>query len=605
MVVRPRLPNGFGPVRKDGGVMANWRSGAGRWAWTLATAAAVVASIGADGSKPAREPAKAGEKPPEVVQSDESDDVDGRSRPASEKPKGSPTLQPAELDALIDKGLAASKTPPSEPTNDDEFIRRAYLDLLGKLPAPPAVRQFAQSRDRDKRAKLVDALLAHPDHAENWARYWRDVIEYRSPVENDRNIDYSLFTKWLAEQFAANKRWDRIATEIITARGRTDEAGATIFPQAEDLQPVEMAGEVSRIFLGVQIQCAQCHDHPSDPWKRQQFHEFAAFFGGVKKKVAEKREKGKPAIFEVYAATNARYLMPDLKDPAKKIPVAPRFFLGDEPPLSDRVPGEARLEAAAKYVTSPENPWFAKAFINRTWYALMGEGFFNPIDDLGPTRTPNSPEILELLTDQWQRSGYDIRWLFRTIMNTRAYQRQSRSTNTAAGRTPFASNVPSRLRADQIFDALVHALNLDQVPAAQLKEARTKGAAVKKAVTKEADPTEPPGRRQVLNTFGVDPSTSADDVVGTIPQALYLMNGPLIARQTQARPGTMLGELISSASNERSAVDALYMKILARHPNTREMSVCMHHVSTVGDHREAFEDILWSLINSTEFVSRR
>jgi len=585
--------------------MAKSRVGASRWLWTFA-AAAIVASIGADGAKPARKPAPGGDKLPEVIRNEESDDVDGRHRPAPAKAKGPPTLLAVELDALIDKGLAASKTPPSEPTGDDEFLRRAYLDLLGKLPAPGAVRQFSQSRDRDKRAKLIDALLAHPDHAEHWARYWRDVIEYRSPVENDRNIDYSLFTRWLAGQFAANKRWDRIATEIITAGGRTDEKGATVFAQAEDLQPVEMAGEVSRIFLGVQIQCAQCHDHPSDPWKRQQFHEFAAFFAGVKKKVVEKREKGKPAIFEVYAAPNARYAMPDLKDPAKKVAISPRFFLGDEPPLGDQVRGDARLELAAKYVTSPDNPWFAKAFINRTWYALMGEGFFNPIDDLGPTRTPNSPEILELLTDQWQRSGYDIRWLFRTIMNTQAYQRQSRSSNTAAGRTPFASNVPSRLRADQIFDALVHALNLDQVPAAQPKEAKAKvGAETKKAAMRSADPADPPGRLQVLHTFGVDPSTPNDDVVGTIPQALYLMNGPIIAKQTQARPGTMLGELVATATNERAAVDALYLKVLARHPNAKEMATCIHHVANVGDHREAFEDILWSLINSTEFVSRR
>ena len=584
--------------------MATSRFGSGRWLVTLLAAAAVAsASLAADVPK-------SGKKPPgglpEVIRNDESDDVDGRHKPDVVKPKGPATLRPADLDALIEKQLAASKIAPSEPTGDDEFIRRAYLDLLGKLPLPGSVRQFAQSKDRDKRPKLIDVLLANPAYAENWARYWRDVIEFRSPVENDRNIDYSLFTKWMAEQLAANKPWDRIATEIITASGRADEKGATVFAQAEELQPVEMAGEVSRIFLGVQIQCAQCHDHPNDPWKRQQFHEFAAFFSGVKKRTVEKREKGKPAIIEVFAAPNARYMMPDLKDPAKKIPVSPRFFLGDDPPLGEQIRGDARLELAAKYVTSTENPWFARAFINRVWYALMGEGFYNPIDDLGPTRTANSPEILELLTEQWQRSGYDVRWLFRTIMNTQAYQRQSRSSNSSAGRTPFASNVPSRLRADQIFDGLVHALNLDQIPAAQLKVAKTKGAEPKKQqVARAADPTDPPGRREVLQTFGVDPSTPGDDVVGTIPQALYLMNGPLIARQTQARAGTMLGELISTAPSERAAVDALYMKVLARHPNPKEMTVCTHHLNALGNPQEAFEDILWSLINSTEFVSRR
>ena len=588
------------------GLMANLRGLAARLLWMATATAALVGSSGADGAKPKGRAAKV-EKLPEVIRSQESDDVDGKPQagPASAVPKGAASLQPSDLDALIEKGLAAGKTPLAEPTSDDEFIRRAYLDLHGKLPAPGSIRQFAQSRGRDKRARLVDSLLEHPDYAENWARYWRDVIEYRSPVENDRNLDYALFTKWLAAQFAANKRWDKVATEIITASGRNDENGATVFPQAEEFHAVEIAGEVSRIFLGVQIQCAQCHDHPSDPWKRQQFHEFAAFFSGIKREVVQKQEKGQRAIFKVVATGATHYAMPDLKDPSRKVPVSPRFFLGDPPRIGEQVGAEARLALAAKYVTSTENPWFARAFINRIWSATMGEGFYNPVDDLGPTRTPHSPEILDLLADHWQRSGYDIRWLFRTILNTQAYQRQSRSSNTAAGRTPFASNVPSRLRADQIFDALVQALNLDQVPAAQLKAAVAKGAQAKKAARKPDDPSEPPGRREVNHTFGVDPSTPNDDVVGTIPQALYLMNGPIIARQVQARPGTMLGELVGIAPNERAAVDALYLKVLARHPNAKEMSACLHHVSSVGDHREGFEDILWALINSTEFVSRR
>ncbi len=578
--------------------------------WVGATAAlTILASFGADAAKP-RKPAKPDAHLPEVIRGTEDDDVDGRARPASKKVQGPATLQPAEVDARIEKGLEATKTPPAGPTTDEEFLRRVYLDLLGKLPTPGSVRQFAQSRDRDKRAKLIDALLEHPDTAENWARYWRDVIASRSPNENERQIDYPLFVKWLAGEFAANKPWDQVATAIITASGRNDEKGATVFPQAEEFQPVEMAGEVSRIFLGIQIQCAQCHDHPSDPWKRRQFHEFAAFFSGVKRKAIQKQAPGQRAIFEVVASGATHYSMADLKDPEKKIPVAPRFFLGDEPRVGENVPADARLVLAARYVTSPENPWFAKAFINRSWHALMGEGFYNPIDDLGPTRTANAPELLDLLADQWIRSGHDVRWLYRTILNTKAYQRASRSTNTAAGRVPFASNVPSRLRADQIFDALVHALDLGADPKNPAKAPRdvpdkAKAAGKKPLPSAAGESGEFPGRIVVEHAFGVDPSTPIDDVVGTIPQALYLMNSPLISRNVQARPGTMLGDLIASASNKRSAVDALYLKVLARHANAKEVAACLHYINNVGDHREAFEDILWSLVNSTEFVSRR
>jgi len=254
----------------------------------------------------------------------------------------------------------------------------------------------------------------------------------------------------------------------------------------------------------------------------------------------------------------------------------------------------------AGYITDRENPWFARAFINRVWYALIGEGFYNPVDDLGPTRTANAPEILGLLAENWQRSGYDIKWLFRTILNTEAYQRQSRSTNTEAGRTPFASNCPSRLRADQIFDALSHVLDLgherDQVLS---RAAKGKGPAGAKG-RRGAD-----GRALFDRTFGVDPSTPNDDVLGTIPQALLLMNGPIVAREVQARPGTMLGQLLMAHPDNRTVLDLLYLRALGRKPSPREVTSCSRYLQTLGDRGEAFEDILWALINTTEFLSRR
>ena len=172
--------------------------------------------------------------------------------------------------------------------------------------------------------------------------------------------------------------------------------------------------------------------------------------------------------------------MPDKDNPAKQIPIAPRFFLASskskpEPALPEALAVPERRALAASYVTGQDNPWFARAFVNRIWYALMGEAFYEPIDDLGPERTPKAPEVLEPLAEQWQKGGYDVRWLFRTILNTEAYQRRVRSTANAAGKTPFASNCPSRLRADQIFDALVQALALPLDDNGNLVPARDNG----------------------------------------------------------------------------------------------------------------------------------
>ncbi len=224
---------------------------------------------------------------PEIIRNEEYEDVDGAVRPSeapkARAPKPKIAWTSADIDAIVDRQLAATKTAPSPLTSDEAFLRRVALDLTGKPPAIGSIRQFVASRAADKRSRVIDSLLEDSGFGDNWARYWRDVVAFRAPNDNERTVDYPEFVAWLAGQLNANVPWNKITTAIITATGRTDENGATVFALAEEADPVELAGEVSRVFLGIQIQCAQCHDHPSDPWKREQFHEFAAFFSGVKR----------------------------------------------------------------------------------------------------------------------------------------------------------------------------------------------------------------------------------------------------------------------------------------------------------------------------------
>ena len=587
-----------------------------RWIFALASCAL---GLGADSAppRPATLSSADGSKRtrpalPEVIRTQEAEDVDGgiRARDLVAKKKPGIPWTAVEIDAIIDRDLATAKTAPAPVTTDEAFLRRLSLDLVGRPPTIVEIRQFTAQGGANKRAKAIDSLLEDPDFGQNWARYWRDVVAFRSPNESDRQVDYPQFVDWLADEWNANKSWKEIATAIITATGRTDENGATVFALAEEASAVELAGEVSRVFLGIQIQCAQCHDHPSDPWKRQQFHEFAAFFSGIKRKQVQRPGMGQKAIYEITNAGPTRYGMVDLKDPEKKIPISPRFFLDEAPQVSEQVKTQGRLALAAGYVTSTENPWFARAFINRVWTSLIGEGFYDLVDDLGPTRTAHTDDLLDGLADQWRQHEYDIRWLFRTILNTKAYARDSRSTNTSAGRVPFAANVPSRLRADQIYDALSQTFNIEQklkrqaiaaLAGVQKKGAKKSGLAQAMKEGKVEDVV----RKLVDQTFGVDPSTPSGDVVGTIPQALYLMNSPLVTQSVQARPGNMLGQLLASAGSPKEAVEVLYLKTLARRPNSKELSTCLRYLDTVGDRREGFEDILWGLVNSTEFISRR
>ncbi len=445
-----------------------------------------------------------------------------------------PRLTPADLDAMIQADLKEQKVAPARLVGDEEFARRAYLDVTGKLPSPEQIFTFVRSKDPKKRSRLIDALLASPDYARNWARYWRDVVTYRATFEQIRLANYDVFESWLTDQFAANRPWDEIARAMIAGTGNNEDEGRVGLQIAHQAQPVEVAGEVSRIFLGVQIACAQCHDHPTDPWKREQFHEFAAFFAGT-----TARRNGKAGMVSgITVGTRrgpARYSMPDLKDPQKQIPVEPRFFLArSDAKLPPRLTAQQRREIAASLVTGQDNEWFAKAFVNRVWYALIGEAFYNPIDDLGPARDAVMPAVLDRLASEWAQGGYDIHWLFRTILNTRTYQRQYRSTDTASGRTPFASNCPSRLRADQILDALGQALGFDPETAGRNLNRRRAGQPAAAAL--RAGRLTP--RRLFNFLFGVDPSTPNEDVLGTIPQTLFLMNSPMVSQATRRRLAT-------------------------------------------------------------------
>jgi len=310
--------------------------------------------------------------------------------------------------------------------------------------------------------------------------------------------------------------------------------------------------------------------------------------------------------------------MPDKVDPQKQIFVAPKFFLD---PRGETLPAgltaAERLAMAASYVTGQDNPWFARAFVNRVWYVLMGEGFYSPVDDMGPERTAKAPDVLEALASEFQKGGYDIRWLLRTILLSKAYQREVRSTYTASGRTPFAAVCPSRLRSDQILDSLAQVLDLPLEGRATAQPATTnKGAAAKKdalakdlkgvAGKKGANRGGAGGARNLFNNlFGVDPSTPYDDVLGTIPQALYLMNSAQLNNAIRAGGNTVLGRILAANPNNRAALGALYVRVLAREPTSKEVQTCGRYIEKVGNRNEAFEDIFWSLINSTEFITRR
>jgi len=510
-----------------------------------------------------------------------------------------PTEAARVVDRLLNKELFDGQSPDVPLVDDEMYLRRVTLDIIGDLPTPGAVTAFTLDPASGKRDAAVQRLLESEHYGQNWARYWRDVILYRR-AEDRALIVANPLTIYLTEALNENRSWDSIARDFITAKGDIREDGRTAIIAAQEGKTEETTAEMSRILLGIQIQCAQCHDHMTDRWKREQFHELAAFFprialrpvnDGLRRTLmvvaqdaAPRRPKGDDG-----RRAAAEHFMPDLENPSADGSImSPKFFLtGMSVDLG--TPDADRRGRLADAIA--ENPWFAKAVVNRLWAEMVGEGFYEPIDDLGPDKTPSAPATIEYLSEQFVASGYDLKWLFRTIAASEAYQRESRARRNA-NQKAFTANCPQRLRADQLYNALTQALAVEELAD------RGPGAGRRGYL--------PGGPRTAFNdTFGFDPSLPRDEVKGSIPQALAMMNAPQLNRLIEADRSSMLGRLLESTKDNELVVIELYLRCLAREPRDRELQTSLSYVEEVGDRKEAFEDLLWALINSTEFLHRR
>jgi hypothetical protein len=498
---------------------------------------------------------------------------------------GSP-INADKLNAVLAADLVQlGETSDGTPIPDDQFIRRVYLDLIGQLPSPADVKDFLAEASPNKREKLVDQLLALPQFGENWARYWHDAISYRNTAGKNREVSFD-FQPWMAEQFNKNVGWDKTVSAIITANGKSEDAPQGLLLAAHDMMPAEIAGETARLFMGLQISCAQCHDHPNDHWKRTQFHELTAFFG----KVAVRRN---PAdMFRSAEIQEKRfggeYRMPNLENPSEPGTVTMPIFLTGQP-APNRAGDLERRRALAEMITTPKNPLFAKAFVNRVWASLVGSPFTDAVDDIGEHVQPSLPKTFDALAKSFAASKYDVKRLMKTIALSDAYQRQYGASREESEPKASAS-APTRLASTQIFDALTWAVG-------DLGPPRPKFSLGQRG-----------GRNQnvsqmIETVFGFDPSSDAGEIEGSIPQALLLMNNPQIhARINAARSDAILAKILKNHPSDDDAIRALYLRTLARTPTEAELGRCRSFLAEVNSRGEAFEDILWALINTVEFL---
>lgn len=529
---------------------------------------------------------------------------------------------PAEVARRIDASLASEIFSQEESGTlslapriaDQGFFRRANLDLIGNLPSPEQMTAFVLDPSPDKRAKVIKRLLDDERFGKNWASYWRDVILVRA-ADDRAYLTRESLENLLTTDFNANTPWNQTARKFIEAKGDIRENGATAIIMAQKGETPDVAAEMSRVLMGVQIQCAQCHDHPSDRWKRKQFHEFAAFFPRIDVRrdpsaakrsfevVSQEMERIRPRDQEMDKDKNKtkqkgkgkmkgrrpereprEHYMPDLKDPTSKGTKMEPVFFATGQKLSDGKSDVERRTSIADWMTGSGNRWFAKAFVNRVWTELIGEGFYERVDDIGPDRPVIAPKTLEILTAEFIDHGYRSKWLYETIMLTDAYQREARPERRPED-PPFTANRAQRLRSDVLLNVLSAALGLNLDGYAFQRAGNSLGP--------------------FHNLFGFDPSDKRADITGTIPQALVMMNSSDISRQANARnPATVLGKAVAASTDDEEVITELYLRSLAREPNAEEVSACKSYIAEVNNRPQAFEDILWALLNRSEFLFR-
>lgn len=499
------------------------------------------------------------------------------------------------IDTLVLKKLEQLRIPPSGDSTDAEFIRRAYLDAAGILPTPADVESFLADNSPDKRARLIDRILERPEFVDYWAYKWSDLL-----LVSSRRLskpDMWTYYNWIRASVAANKPWDLFVREVITASGSARENGAVNYYLIHR-EPIDIVENTTQAFLGTSITCARCHNHPLEKWTQMDYYGMLNQFSRVRIKTAAAQRVG--GVFEeasVYSSATGEINHPRLGRPLPPKPL-------DAPALDLDSP-EDRRAYYAQWVTSPQNPYFARALVNRVWKNFMGRGLVEAVDDLRMTNPPSNGELFDAVVADVTRNGFDVKKLIRTIMMTATYQASSRpNEHNAQDEKYFSHYFLRRLPAEVLLDALSQVTQSPQkftgfpmgMRAMQLPDVQVDS--------------------YFLTAFGRPPREQTRESDRTaepsITQALHIINGDTLNAKLRSPDGAVAMLMKLGLSDERT-VEYLFLSAFSRLPNAEEKQLMTTALRTArearragapGDdpHRDALEDMLWAMVTSKEFI---
>lgn len=514
------------------------------------------------------------------------------------------------IDARIEAKWQEKEIAPAPPADDAAFLRRIYLDLCGTIPTHDEAKAFLDDTSPDKRSTLIDRLLDDPHFARQQADKW-DMIYFGRNPPGYKTREREGFQNWLREQFEKNTPYDEIARAILTAEGNTAEHGAPMFLVQYKGKPADATVKITQTFLGVQLQCARCHDHPYESWTQLDFYGMAAFFARLE--VVDMGKIDDQTAFAIGEKNlgEIEFTGPAAEDePGKKgKPVAAKFLHGDEveePELPEdfeeprRFPSKkippapkfSRKNALADWVTSRDNPYFARAVANRVWAQYMGRGVVHPVDNMSESNPPSDPELLEDLTKQLVDHNFDLKWYIRELVNSKTYQLAS--TGEVDDERPrwFERGRVRPLSAEELVQAWRTALNYAATDD-KLNEQLAKG-----------DRFHPLTSGFHLNAFG-QPADGTGNFLGGLHEHLYMNNGG-ISRLFSSDEGGLMHTLAEAEKDLpwEERVERLYLSILSRRPTPPETERFVEFFQSAEDQNRPHDEVrdaMWVLMTCSEF----
>jgi hypothetical protein len=501
------------------------------------------------------------------------------------------------IDQQIRQGWQDNEIEPSAAATDEEWVRRIYLDLLGRIPTMEEARKFLADESPRKRSVLTEELLEHEDYVRNFTTVWSNNCIGRGAPQR---VSRTGMEKFFREAFARNRPWNEIVVDIVTASGHYEENGAVNYTLAQMQnadEGVQLTAMTARLFLGLQVQCTQCHNHPFNKWQQDQFWEYNSFFRQVGKIDHRKLDPNTGRMVDDYSEVVWQEFSGPVYYEKRSgvMQVAYPRFEGLE--VDPGVGVDRRVEFGKLITKSVDGapPQIAQAMVNRTWSHFFGYGFTRPVDDMGPHNPASHPDLLDRLSREFVAANYDVKELIRWIVSSEAYALTSQFNDKNKIDDPGAGEVPlfshmylKSMQAEQMYDSLIVASNAHKSGqggwGAQEEQRRR-------------------WMQQFVVAFENDENDESTTFNGTIPQALMMMNSELMEKACSVERGSFLFESMSSPGNEAQKIQELYLAALSRNPTKSEIGKVQKMLKSYGNQKlMGYQDLFWALLNSNEFV---